>query len=75
MSSLGGDPSDYSPKFERSNYYVLDVAQGKIVATCSYLNECDIWVEHALGGGTYTVVKTEYNVKQHIQHQTHLEKW
>ena len=45
MSSLGGDPSEYSPKFERSNYYVLNVADGKIVAACAYQNECDRWVE------------------------------
>lgn len=75
MSSLGGDPSEYSPKFERSNYYVLDVAQGKIVAACAYQNECDRWVEMYGYAGTYAVVQTEYNVKQHIQHQTHLEKW
>lgn len=75
MSSLGGDPSEYSPEFERSKYYVLDVAAGKVVASCSYPNECDKWVEMYGYGGTYAVVQTEYNIKQHVRHQTHLEKF
>lgn len=75
MSSLGGDPSEYSPKFKLSAYYVLDVAEGKIVSSCTYKNECDKWVEMYGYGGTYAVVQTEYNIKQHIRHQTHLEKF
>ena len=83
MSSLGGDPSEYSgPEFSYDReWFVLYPSTGKIVAECDSRQECDTWIDrHGSGSSTYgstvyVVAKREHRVKKIIFNETRLERW